>query len=425
MPGAERPVAVTHSNALRHMYVIGPTGVGKTTLLANMAEQDMVAGCGLVVIDGKGDIFDSVLDRIPTSRINDVIILDVNDGSMPVGFNILDQGTSRTAIDELGALIASMYRDTASIHAPQVIYHMLHALAETPGMTFIDLPTMLSPQSPEQAAWRDEVARNVKNKEVRLFLQRYLNASRTEQDRMSGPVHNRIWQFTARPEIRNILGQSTSTFQMSDVIRDNKILLVNLNGIRVGQQTASITGTLIMNAVWQAVRSVRSEKPSFLYLDEFQDFVKLPVAASDMLAKSRSSGLGMVLAHQHLGQLAPDLRSAVLANTATKVVFQTTADDGRMMTREFGRSVTDSDFISLGAHEAICRVATDEGTSPPLTLVTKPPSRYSGNAKQVIARSRAEYGRPIEDVLKNIDERTELDAPRRRRPDSDRKNSWG
>lgn len=428
MPGAERPIALSYPNALRHVHVLGPTGVGKTTLLTNMAVQDMENDYGLILIDSKSEdsLYEAVLDRIPEKRLKDVIIVDVEDTKWPVGLNILDQGNSRSAIDELGNLVSRLYKDSSSIYAPQVLFHMLRALAGVEGMSFIDLPTMLSPQSPEEVAWQRSIAQQVRDPEIRLFLQRYLGQKQAEQDRMSAPVHNRTWQFTSRSEIRNILGQSKSSFQMTDVIRDNKILLVYLNSTRVGTGTASIAGTLIMNAIWQAVRSVKSEKSTFLYLDEFQDFVNLPVDASDMLAKSRSSGLGMVLAHQHLGQLSLDLRDAVLANSGTKVVFQTTSSDARSMTREFGRSVDDSDFLSLGRFEVLSRIATDIGTSPPVTLATKPESAKTGHALAVREMSRKKYGRPVAEVEAEIEQRRQ--APKRRRPDigtSESNASWG
>lgn len=411
MPGAERDVAVSYGSAIRHTHVLGRTGTGKSTLLANMMAQDMESGHGIILIEGKGDLFEAALDRIPRNRVDDVVILDVNDSARPVGFNIFDQGNSRTSIDELCSLVALLYKDSsASVHAPQVLYHMMHALAEVPGSTFIDLPSMLTPQSPEEATWRDDLIRHIKEPEIKLFMQRYMNMSRSEQDRMSGPVYNRTWQFTSRPEMRYILGQRTSSFKMTDVVRDNKILLVNLNGIRVGQQTASLVGTLLVNAVWQAVRSVKANKANFLYLDEFQDFTNMPVDIESMLAKARSSNLGAILAHQNLTQLRPELRSGVMANTATKVIFRVSSDDARLMTRELSRRVDDTDFTGLPEHDAIALVATDIGSSPPVSITTKPPGKPTGNASRARSLSRSRYGRPIDKVKRELVQRT---APKR------------
>lgn len=417
-PGAERPVALSYKEAVKHLHVLGPTGVGKTTLLANMAAQDMEQGYGVIVIESKGDLFQACIDRVPRDRLSDVIICDVNDAARPVGFNVLPSSSYNSAIDQLSALITSMSGDTSGVYAPMLMYFGLHALAATPGSTFIDLPTMLTPQSPEEAAWREDVVSRVKNPNVRQFWQRYLNDSRKDQDRMTAPVHNRIWQLTVRPEIRNIIGQSNSSFTFEEVLRGNKILLINLNGVRVGEQTASLFGTLLMNALWTAARSVKKTRASFLYLDEFQDLINLPVPAAEMLAKLRSSLVGLILAHQDNDQLAKvrGLEQAVLANARSKVVFQTSARDARIMQREFGRLLTEDDFINLGAFEAIARIATDAGVSPPMTIATAPPSKTTGIGRAVKAASRAKYGRAVAEVEAEIDARRRVSAKKPSKP---------
>ncbi|MCP2245736.1 type IV secretion system DNA-binding domain-containing protein [Lentzea aerocolonigenes] len=402
-PGAERPVALSYKDATKHLHVLGPTGVGKTTLLANMAAQDMAQGYGVIVLESKGDLFNACIDRVPRSRFSDVIVCDFGDTNWPVGMNVLSTGRGA---DELAALIIGMYGDNG-VYTPMLLHFGLRALAETPGMTFIDLPALLTPQGPEEVAWRDSLVANLKNRDVRQFWQRYLSDSRKDQDRMTAPVHNRIWQLAVRPEIRNIIGQSTSSFTFEEVLQNNKILLINLNGVRVGEQTAGLVGTLLMNALWSAVRTVKKKRPSFLYLDEFQDFINLPVPAADMLAKLRSFELGLVLAHQDLDQLAKvrGLEQAVLANARSKVVFQTSARDARTMQREFGRLVTEDDFINLGGFEAIVRIATDTGVSSPFTITTAPPSRTTNIAEAVKAASRTKYGRPVAEVEVEIDAR--------------------
>ncbi|MCP3797986.1 type IV secretion system DNA-binding domain-containing protein [Allokutzneria sp. A3M-2-11 16] len=406
-PGAERPVAVAARQAVKHLHVVGPTGTGKTTLLANLVAQDMKQGYGVIVLESKGDLFQAALDRVPRRRIKDVIVLDVNDATHPVGFNVLSSGTTRSAVDELSALITNLYGDGGGVYAPMLLYYGLHALAETPGSTFIDLPSMLTPQGPEEVAWRDQVVGSVKNRDVHQFWQRYLSDSNKERDRMAAPVHNRIWQLAVRPEIRNIIGQSTSSFTFEEVLQDNKILLINLNSVRVGEQTASLTGTLLMNALWSAVRTVKKTKPSFLYLDEFQDFVNLPISAADMLAKTRSFNLGLVLAHQDLDQLSKvrGLEQAVLANARSKVVFQTSSRDARALQREFGRLVDEEDFLNLAAYEAIVRIATEDGVSSPITVSTNPAMKPTGVANAVRLASRTTYGRPIAEVEAQIDVR--------------------
>ncbi|MEC3978145.1 type IV secretory system conjugative DNA transfer family protein [Amycolatopsis sp. H20-H5] len=409
-PGAERPLAVSYPDATKHLHVIGPTGTGKTTLLTNMVAQDMQQGYGVIVLESKGDLFTAALDRVPRRRIKDVIVLDVNDTAFPVGFNVLNSGSSHAAVDELSALITGIYGDHGGVYTPMIMYYGLHALAETTDSTFIDLPTLLTPQGSEEIAWRDQLVQRLHNRDVRQFWERYLDDKNRERDRMAAPVHNRVWQLAVRPEIRNIIGQSRSSFTFDDVLTSGKILLINLNGVRVGEQTASLVGTLLMNSLYTAVRTVRMTKPAFLYLDEFQDFVNLPVNAADMLAKTRSFGLGLVLAHQDLDQLSKvrGLEQAVLANARSKLVFQTSARDARVMQREFGRLVDEDDFINLGAHEALARIATTDGVSAPITLVANPPTKPVGFGNAVRAASRSAYGRPLAQVEAEIEARRRL-----------------
>lgn len=420
-PGNERPIALAYADATKHMHIVGPTGVGKTALLANMLKQDVEHGYGAILIENKGDLFHAAMDYIPANRINDVIVLDVSDNMRPVGFNILDQGDPMVAIDELTALFDHLYKDSRSVWTREVMYHGLRTLASGPNLSFVDLAPLLVPMNAEEHAWRDQLIRNLTDRELRNFWQRFENQPRAAQDRITQPVMDRIWQLNARPEIRNIIGQSKSSFQMEDVIRDNKILLVNLAGLP--RETASLMGTLLMNTVWHAARTVRPQKSNFLYLDEFQDFIDLPVDPETMLTKARGFGLGMVLAHQHLKQLPSNLQGAVQANARTKVVFQTSADDASAMSREFGRAVDESDFQLLGQYEAISRIATGEGVTAPMTLTTNAPAKGYGKTNAVRYTSRQQFSRAVAEVRKEIDERRdEQKLPKKERP---KLTTWG
>jgi len=402
-PGNERHVAIGFEDARKHVHVLGPSGVGKSTLLANMMKQDMEAGYGVILIENKGDLFEAALNYVPKSRLNDVIVLDVNDRKTPVGFNVLQQGDPLVVVDELVALFERLYKGASSVWTREVLYHALRTLAMDPSLTFVDLAALLVPMSKDEIDWSDKLIRSLKDRELRNFWQRFHNQPRAAQDRITQPVMDRIWQLNARPELRNIIGQSKSSFQMSDVFRDNKILLVNLAGLP--RETASLTGTLLMNSIWHAVKAVKPDKPIYLFLDEFQDFIDLPIDPEDMLTKARSFGLGMTLAHQHLAQLPTELRSAIMANARTKVVFQSTADDAGRMAKEFGNSVSEDDFMHLGRYEAIARIATDDGVSSPLTLTASPPAERHNLSRQVIAMSRQAYGVPAGQVERDIIER--------------------
>jgi hypothetical protein len=205
---------------------------------------------------------------------------------------------------------------------------------------------------------------------------------------------------------------------MREVLREKKILLVNLAGL--GRTTSGLVGTLLLNNLWGAVRvgAARGSEPAYLLLDEFQDFVNLPVDPEEWLTKAASLNLSVTVMHQHLNQLPPELRAAVMANARSKMIFQTTADDARSLSREFGRQVSEEDFLNLGKYEVLMKLMGSDGVSSPVTGVTYPPARPTGNAALVRHRSSQRYGRDLAQVAAEIERRRSprRPAPERQRP---------
>jgi len=283
-------------------------------------------------------------------------------------------------------------------------------------MTFVDLVPLFSPMGPDEVAFSDAMARGVPDPYIRSFWQGIDNMSRAERDRFFEPIRERIWQLNNRPEVRNIIGQSRSSFDVRELVSDKKILLVNLAGL--GSETAGLIGTLIINSLWHAVKAGAADpkNPTYLFLDEFQEYLNLPISPADMLAQARSFGLSMHLAHQHMGQLPLALRDAVLNNTKTKVVFQTGSDDARTFANDFGRLVSQADFQQLRQFEVITRLATEDGISPPVTARTLRPLPREGLAHEVREASRARYGRPVSEVDAEIRARRDIGQTGRRKP---------
>lgn len=407
-PQDERPVALSYIGGFQHTYVLGGTGSGKSTLLANMAEQDMQAGHTVIVMEAKGDLFYETLARVPESRINDVIVVDVQDRSFPVGYNVLQQGDRRIAANNIKNLFEHHFPDLArTVWARATLHRGLETLATRDNTAFTDIVALFSPSSRTESEtdWKEELIRGLTDFELQTFWQRFNNQRREEQERQAAPLMDRAWIITETPEVRNIFGQTTSSFTFEDVLNDNKILLINLSGI--AQDAAQLTGTIFMQGLWTATQTLRgrAEKPAYLYLDEFQSFLKLPISTEEMLAKSRSFRLGMRLAHQHLDQLSsmPEMRSAVMSNARNKIAFQLGADDSTKLAREFGPLVTPNDFQMLRQYEAFARVVTDtEGVSQPFSVATNPPSRPTGRTEQIIELSRSKYGRPVEQVIHDM-----------------------
>ena len=402
-PGHERAIALSYEYAIQHLYIGGKTGTGKTVLMANAFAQDVRAGYGAIVIDASNSdssetMFSRALNYIPQDRLGDVIVMNVGSDLMfPVGFNILDQGNPHVVADQVMDLIANLYPDTSGIWTKQLLYHGLLTLAERQGMTIVDLMPLLNRQTVEEVAWADDIIRSVKDKELRLFWQRWENFSQSERDRYTQPLLNRIWQLVSRPEARNIMGQSVSSFQASDVLSGNKILLISLSSLP--PDTASILGTLLVNSIWTAAQKIKPERPNFLYMDEFQVMTKLPTGLDDMLNRSRKHGLGVVLGTQYLEDVPAELKNAVINNARSQVIFQTSAKEARMWQTEFGKNtLNENDFMRIRQYEAVARLATQSGLTAPVTLTARPPMASTGLAVEARKLSRATYGRPIADV---------------------------
>jgi hypothetical protein len=397
--GRERPVALGYKEALVHQHVLAPPGKGKTVLLTNEFRQIVDAGYGAVVIEQKGDLFYETLNQIPESRISDVIVFDVNDTKYPVGFNVLKDGPPALAVDAIDSIFRSLYKDHPSLWANKAMYHGLMTLAEKKDGTVIDLMALLSPTS-EEAAWSDALRSNVRSPELRRYWQDVQKDGKHKEQSMMEPIHNRFWPIM-RSNLVNILGQTSSSFTMEEVVQQNKILLVNLSGI--DKQAAELMGAIIVSAMWKAAKAYpMPDSPNFLIMDEAHHFMKLPIDLGLMLVEARRFGVGMVFAHQGLYQLPTDMRQAVQQNMQTKVVFQTLADDARDMARILGTPITDYDISHLPQYGAIARVATPTGISTPFTLATQPAVKGYDNAQRIIYASRGRYGREVNQVQDEI-----------------------
>jgi hypothetical protein len=429
-PGHERPIALAYEHAAQHMYVGGQTGTGKSTLMANSFAQDVAKGYGGIVIDASNSesnesLYSRALSYVPPDRLEDVVLLDVNRSRFsPVGFNVLDQGNPRVVVDQITDLFGHLYQDTKGVWTRQLMYHALLTLAERPGMSFVDLVPLLTPRTPEEISWADEIKRAVKDPELKQFWQRWENFSQTERDRYSQPLMNRAWQLISRPEARYIIGQSESSFKMADVLAGNKILLVSLAGLPV--ETSSLLGTLLVNALWTAAQTMTPEKPNFLYLDEFQLMTRLPMGLDDMLARARKHKLGVVLGTQYLEDLPLELKNAVTNNARSRVIFQSSAKEARTWQEQMGRKhVTENDIVRLRRYEAVAQLVTDSGVGEPVTLRASAPIQPTGVAREAIAISAHKYGRELADVERQMVERRKGTTTRKTKRPPVGVREWG
>lgn len=408
----DRPVALSPVDACRHMYVVGPSGLGKTTLLGNALQQDIEKGYGVAVIESKGDLFRAALNAVPKERVDDVVIIDLTDQDWPVGLNILQGGNTNRRVDELTRLFAQGGGD---IYFRDLMYHGLHTLSHFPDLTIVDLVPFLLPPDAMAKSWRDSlVSRLPKNSALFHYWKSFDQLKESEKRQRVQPVLNRLWEVTNRPDIRNMLGQSESTVDFREVMRDNKLLFIYIPD-SIGAETVSLLTSLLFKELWDAVRDVEKDKPTYLYLDEMQR-LKGYVDLGEVLSLARSFNFGLVMAHQHKAQLSPELQAAI-TNAATKVSFRLEGPDANWMQSLMGKSVTPDDFMSLGAHEVIAQVGVNGGSSAPTWFKTLAPFEPHGLASEVVKSSRSQFSRSAAKVEQSIQRRRSVaSAPVKAKP---------
>lgn len=407
--GAERPLAISPLDRTKHTYIVGPTGTGKSTLIANMAIQEILAGYGTAVFDPKGgDLIADVADCIPRERYGDVILFDPTDTNMPIGLNVLEGPDPYLITDQIMAVFDGLYDIYKMPRTADVLRSGVLTLAQV-GMTLMDLPMLLAATEAGKD-FRAQVMRQIPDRALRAFWQWFDSIKVGEQVDTTAPLLRRLRPFELRPSLRATLGQAKSGFDLKDVIANKKILLVSLAKGQLGEETSALFGSLIVAKLWNAVQArsgvpIADRDPFFCHIDEFHNYLHVPMSLADMLAESRAYGFGLTLAHQNLSQLPPQLRDAVLANARSKIVFQTAYGDARTMSSEFAPYISPEDLQNLGPYEVVMRLATGGEVSPPVTATTYAPGRPLGSGRAVRAASRATYGRPLAEVERELADR--------------------
>lgn len=423
-PGDVRPLALDVQARLRHVHVLGPTGTGKSTLLANMILSDIAAGRGVVVLDGRGDLVQTVLERIPVHRERDIVVLDPADSERPVGFNPLhadDADQSEVVVENLVGLFKSLYSHTWGPRLDDILRAALLTLTTAGKATLCEVPLLLNDPSYR----RRLVGRLDDPTGLESFWGWYESISDAERQVALGPVMNKVRAITMRARIRSIIGQSEPKLRLSDVLASGKVLLISLASGLLGDEAAALMGALVVAELWHATLAragmpPEQRRPVMAYIDEWQRFVHLPTPMGEVLAEARGLGLGMVLAHQTVvGQLPEDVRHAVLANARSRVVFQLPSEDARLVAKELGDIFTADDLQGLGAFEVVCQLFAAGSSQPPATARTRPLPEVSSDPDEIRRASRKRYGvdrSEIERAIRNRQSRG-TDAPigRRRR----------
>jgi len=392
----------------RHMYVIGKTGVGKTTLLENMAIQDILNGEGVGIVDPHGEFAEKMLKFVPENRVKDVLYFAPHDMDWPIAFNVMENvdPTQRHLVaNGLLGVFKKIWPDVWSPRMEYILNNCILALLEYPDSTLLGINRMLSDKS-----YRDEVVENISDPVVKAFwtneFAKYSDRFMTEA---SAAIQNKVGQFISNPLIRNIIGQSKSSFDIRDLMDKKKIFLMNLSKGRIGEENSRLIGAMLITKIYLAAMSrvdiPESEREDFyLYVDEFQNFAN--ESFKDILSEARKYRLNLILAHQYIAQMEESIRDAVFGNIGTLVTFRVGAYDAETMESEFAPEFEIQDIVGLGFGSIYLKLMIDGMASRPFSAGTLPPIKTAGKTfeEKIIEYSREQYATSKKEVEEKIAE---------------------
>lgn len=419
--GASRPVAVTQAEARRGLHVCAPTGAGKSTALIGLAVQLMAAKSrpGLIVIDSKGDLIADLADRIPAERRRDVIVFDPTDAE-PVGFNLIGgSGESDLVVDHVVSELRHRYGAAGlGPRSEDILRACLTTLTAKGGFTLCEVEPLLT-----NPAFRQKLVGGLEEPVLESFWAWYGSLSPAAQAEAIAPLSNKLRSYTMRRRVRAVIGQADG-LDLGAALEGGKIVLVNLAKGLLGKDAAALIGAAMVSRLWTAIQARAAlaptdRRPATVMCDEFQDLAALSPVFSEAVAQSRGYRVGWTLAHQHLAQLDPETRQAVLANCRSRLVMQTTAADAATFAREFRPYLSAEDLQGLGPFEGYAAVSVGSAVAPPASLRTRPAPDPLGSAGKVRAASRKRYGKSAADVDAAI--RKRVQGSRRSAPVGERR----
>jgi hypothetical protein len=408
--GAEERFGIKADDRMRHMYVIGKTGMGKSTLLENLAIQDIQNGNGLCFVDPHGTTAEKLLKYVPEHRINDVIYFAPFDTKYPMSLNILEH-----VEEDKRHLVSSGLMDTfkkvfgEDVFSGRMVYLLNNAvlsLLENEGESLLGINRIFADKD-----YRKKIISNVKDPAVLSFWNdEFAKYEDKYVKEASAAIQNKIGQFIMTPMIRNIVGQAKSSFDMREVMDTKKILICNFSIGQTGSENVNLIGSLLITKIYLAAMSranlsydnLQKAAPFYFYVDEFQNFVNDSFA--QILSQARKYNLGLTIAHQYIEQLTDNVKAAVFGNVGTMITFRVGASDAEQLEKEFAPAFTADDIVNLGARQIYLRLSIDGVGSKPFSSRTMPPIPDDDidYVPGIIASSRAGYAKEKSIVEKEV-----------------------
>lgn len=403
--GQKRAFGIYPDDRRRHLYIIGKTGVGKTTLIENMIAQDILAGHGVGVVDPHGDMAERLLDVVPPQRINEVVYFDPSDVEYPIGFNVLETVDPTYKYLVASGLVSSLKKIWADSWGPRLEYilrNTILALLDYPSSTMLGIMRMLSDKE-----YRKKVVSKINDPVIKQFwTAEFANYNERFRSEAISPIQNKIGQFLSSAVIRNIVSQPKSTIDMHDIMDNGKVLIINVSKGKIGEDNSALLGAMLITKIQLAAMD-RAKVPEekrrdfYLYVDEFQNFATESFAT--ILSEARKYRLNLTIAHQYITQMEEVVRDAVFGNVGTLVSFRIGAQDAEYLEKEFAPVFTQTDLVNLPKFHAYIKLMIHGITSRPFSMQTIPPIESNfGKRDTVVQVSRERYGRRREVIEDKI-----------------------
>lgn len=391
----------------RHMYVIGKTGMGKSTVMENMVIEDIRAGRGVALVDPHGEGAEKIMKYIPDERINDVVYFNPSDTDYPLSFNVLEEVDPQyrhLIASGLVGVFQKLWADSWGPRLEYILRNAILAVLDTPGSTLLSLIRMLSDKT-----FRKGVIEHIKDPVVKAFwVKEFASYADKFASEAVAPIQNKVGQFLSSALIRNIVGQVRSSIDIRDIMDKKKILIMNLSKGRIGEDNAELLGAMMITKIQLAAMSrvnipEKDREDFYLYVDEFQNFATESFA--NILSEARKYRLNLIMGHQYIEQLDEKVAAAVFGNVGTLVVFRVGAADAEELVKEFTPVFEEEDLVNLPKFNFCCKLMIDGVASDPFSARGLPPTpeqEQTGNEERVINISRKNYASRREDVEKKI-----------------------
>jgi hypothetical protein len=392
----------------RHVYIIGKSGTGKSTLLENMIIDDMFEGRGVIVIDPHGELADKCVESVPEHRIKDVVLVDPADRDFPVAFNPLESvgdDFKPTVASGFVGIFKKIFGNSWGPRLEYILRNTVLALLDTENATMLGIPRMLT-----ESAFRQQVIEQIKDAVIKDFwVYEFSGWSDQQRNEAIAPILNKVGQFLSTTTIRNIVGQPKSTIDIRHVMDNKKILIVNLSKGKIGEDNMALLGSMIVTKVQLAAMSradvAADQRPdSFLYVDEFQNFATESFAT--ILSEARKYNLGLTIAHQYIAQMTEEVKDAVIGNVGTIITFRVGAPDAAVVEKELAPIFEANDIVNLQIARVYIKLLIDGIAAPAFSAQTLPPRQMDFNhRKEVVEWSRSQFAQTrgaVEEIIDDV-----------------------